>query len=325
MTSAVPTPGLGIPSPKEVTGKDYSDHGDKDDLGAPSPEQNLAWDGLGGTRNAQNYLGSRAAFPDVDQALQVDGLAAGGDALFHALQGDQAALLFSVGELGYTGGPGDGRVFAEPVAAGGGAGAAFVWATVPQVDSLGVTDLDGLEVWGGDNVDDSDRYSLYRDPFVLFPAASRKVAIWSFFAGASSPHTFTSDLAAAMDMQYGGPGFGPLFGQLVELMDVDAIMVLGDEVIFSIAPLHLSQIDPLLPDFDGGEIFTYVPGSPTAFLRHGGHDWDTLFDVRGTFGVLSENIDAIEAAAVPEPATVVLGALAALGLGLVARRRRAAV
>jgi len=45
------------------------------------------------------------------------------------------------------------------------------------------------------------------------------------------------------------------------------------------------------------------------FLQHGGHVWDTDFDVQGTLGALSENIDALEAVGVPEPTTMALAVL----------------
>jgi hypothetical protein len=99
-------------------------------------------------------------------------------------------------------------------------------------------------------------------------------------------------------------------------MDVDAIMVLGVQLIFSIQPITVPGT-PIA--FDGGEIFEYDgPGMPTRFLNHGGHDWDTAFDVMGTFHLQNENIDALEAVSqfVPEPTSAML-----LLMGLVAARR----
>ncbi|MEX0937982.1 MAG: PEP-CTERM sorting domain-containing protein [Pirellulales bacterium] len=318
MTSAFPIPGNGIPTAQQVPGKDYSDYRDKDGItGAGDPEQVIAWDGMGGIRDSVDYSGSRLPFPGVDIDLEVDALAAGIDALYNEVIADNAALLFSVGDLGIGGLVGDGNIYVEPTAAAGGAGAFSIWATPTDIDQHGVTDVDGLEVWGADNVDDSTLYSLYGDPFaVLTPALVAKVAIWEFSGGASTPHTLTSELAAAMDLQFTGFGLGgPAWGQLVELMDLDAMMVLGREVLFSIAPIDLSQFDPLLPNLDGGEIFVYTdPNSPTSFLRHGGHEWDTAFDVMGTFNVLSENINALEAVSVPEPSSLVLALLAIAGL-----------
>jgi hypothetical protein len=160
---------------------------------------------------------------------------------------------------------------------------------------------------------------------VQIPGAALKVAVWEYdTVGLTSlPHTYTTDLAAAMDLQLVGVGNGgPLWAQLVETMDVDAIMTLGPKVLFSIRP----QVIPGTPfAFDGGEIFVYDgPNTPTKFLDHGGHLWDTAFDVMGTFNLQNENVDALEAVAtfVPEPGTCALAALGLLGLVALAERRR---
>ena len=60
---------------------------------------------------------------------------------------------------------------------------------------------------------------------------------------------------------------------------------------------------------------------PASFLNHGGHLWDTAFPVANTFGLNSENVNAIESAStIPEPITAIL---LGIGLaGLAARRRR---
>jgi hypothetical protein len=127
-----------------------------------------------------------------------------------------------------------------------------------------------------------------------------------------------------MDLQYFGIGVGgPLWSQLVELMDLDAMMTFGPQVTFSIEPLNLSTIDPLLPDFDGGEIFLYDgPGTPTSFLVMGGYTWNTALDVVNTFGVPLENINALEAVSVPEPGSLALAIVGAIGLAIWRRRRR---
>ena len=304
MTSATPGPSIIVPSAKEVPGKDFSDVRDRDAAGVFDPEQVVAWDGLGGVRDSFDYSGTRVAFPEVNQDQAVDGLAAGGDALFQAVRDNQAALLFSA--------EGDPDIYFERatgfVAAPSGFG---LWASALDIDAMNPPDdTDALEVWGGDNNDDSDRYSLAGDPQIITPGGAAKVAIWGFTppGGPSTPHTFTSDLAAAMDLQFVGVGVGgPLWSQLVELMDVDAIMTFGPQVTFSIRPLDLTPAAPFV--FDGGEIFQYDgAGVPTKFLDHGGHLWDTAFDVRGTFLLNNENIDAIEAVAqfVPEPSSLLL-------------------
>lgn len=323
MTSAQPGAGRFIPTPMEVPGKDFSDVRDRDANGVFDPEQVVAWDGnpgINGVRDSFDYSGSRLAYPGADIDLPVDGIASGGDALFEALRADTAALLFSVEN--------DPTILFERATSGISLpGPAFgVWATATDIDAMNPPlDTDGLEIWGGDHNDDSDRYSLAADPFVQFPTAARKVAIWEYDSAGntSTPHTFTSDLASSIDLQFGGNGSGVYFGLLVEAMDVDAIMTFGPRVTFSIRPITV----PGTPiDFDGGEIFEYDgPGIPTRFLNHGGHLWDTAFDVRGTFGVNHENIDALEAAQrfVPEPSSIALGMLGLLaGSRFVTRRWR---
>jgi hypothetical protein len=253
MTSALPGPSIIVPTAKEVPGKDFSDVRDRDAAGVPDREQVVAWDGLGGVRDSFDYSGSRLPFPPVDIDLEVDGIAAGGDALFQAVRDDQAALVFSA--------EGDPTILFERATGFPAAPAGFgVWATAMDIDAMNPPlDTDGLELWGGDNNDDSDRYSLANDPFV---AGASKVAIWSYTSGVntSAPHTLTTDLAAAMDLQFAGVGVGgPIWAHLVELMDVDAIMTFGPQVTFSIRPLDLAPFSqpggPLLPTFDGGEIF----------------------------------------------------------------------
>jgi hypothetical protein len=312
------TPDVGntVPPPKLVPGKDFSDIRDRDAAGVFDLEQVVAWDGSGGVRDSFDYSGSRAFYPPD---TGVDGIAAGGDALFQALRDDQSALLFSA--------EGDSRVlYVRPTSNPNATPGFGVWATATDLDATNPPiDVDGLEVWGGDNNDDTDRYSLAGDPFAQFPAAPQKVAIWNYNVGSgtSVAHTLTTDLAAAMDLQYGGIGVGgALWSQLVEQMDVDAIMTYGKQVTFSIRPLDLSLIDPRLPNLDGGEIFLYDDAtSPTKFLIQGGYTWDTALDVKGTFGTTTENIDALEAVSVPEPGGLTLLVAGTLGLFWYSRRR----
>jgi hypothetical protein len=308
-----------------VPGKDFSDVRDRDAAALADPEQDVAWDGSGGVRDSFDYSGSRVAYPDVLPDREVDGIGAGGDALFHEVRNNRAALLFSVET--------DPNImFERATGVPGWPSGSGVWATAPVLDFTNPPlDTDGLEVWGGDNADDSDRYSLAGDPFTDFvaPGGALKVAIWSYNSGTgtSTHHTLTTDLAAAMDLQFAGIGVGgPYWSQLVELMDVDAIMTFGPQVTFSIRPISFEIPGPAGPvtvSFDGGEIFEYDdPTQPTRFLDHGGHLWDTPFDVMGTFNLLSENVDALEAvSAVPEPTCVAMLLIGMTGFASLARRR----
>ena len=73
--------------------------------------------------------------------------------------------------------------------------------------------------------------------------------------------------------------------------------------------------------FDGGEIWIWTVGLPAVFLTHGGELWDTLHMVGLDFGVGTEEINALEAVAIPEPGTMALLAIGAVAL--IRRRRKA--
>ncbi len=121
---------------------------------------------------------------------------------------------------------------------------------------------------------------------------------------------------------------------------------IGDELLFSIKPIvDAGIIDPtggttvVIGLIDGGEIMHLAKtgvgvGAATiaiSYLKHGGHTWDTAFPVALTFGYDSENVDGLESVGtltgdfeiptIPEPAGLVLGALAAPLLALRRRRR----
>ncbi len=212
-----------------------------------------------------------------------------------------------------------------------------VWAFSNDIRSHGVIDLISLEFGGPEGSSDTDFYSVYSDKDFLDDFAAKVAAIRSK-AGATALSSV--ELASAVGLV---PGAGTVNGvalddvainRLASLIDLDALMYYrnqsddsaidlgpndsmafgafaGDEILFSIAPLsHGGQVV-----FDGGEIWTYTIGSsqPAQFLNHGGHVWDTTFDVRGTFGVFSENVDALEALPAPAPVPEA-GALAASGL-----------
>ena len=201
---------------------------------------------------------------------------------FKRVRDNQAALLFSVEtdpnimferETGFP---------ASPPGFG-------VWATAPDIDAMNPPlDTDGLEVWGGDNNDDSDRYSLAGDPPFRRLGKDRGLGVYSACRTQHSAHA---------DHRLGGRD-----GHAVrrtwrrrtlleparrtdgrrrhhDVRPASALSASGRSICAFSQPGG-----PLLPTFDGGEIFEYDdPAPPTKFLNHGGHLWDTLFDVRGTF------------------------------------------
>jgi hypothetical protein len=110
-------------------------------------------------------------------------------------------------------------------------------------------------------------------------------------------------------------------------MDVDAILGIRNAGSPSASgrSIWLRSVNPVV---DSALLTAAKSGNrpaavPTRFLKHGGHDWDTVFDVRGTFHLNHENIDAIEAVAgVPEPSFLLLLVLGLLAAPRFVRRGR---
>jgi hypothetical protein len=272
-----------VPSPPSVPGKEYSDKIDIDRNSLPDREQTLLWDGNGNVTDGFDY----------GDEFQVNAMANIRDALFYEVIENRVPLLFS------TSGDKPAPILYEKTNGKGG-----IWATVPQINKNGVRELDGLEVWGPDEIPDANRYSLENDP--IFDATGRRIAVHndvSLGVGFRNPAFYVDELAAAIGLD----------SSLWNRFDLDGLMTYDDDILFSIAPVG---------DFDGGEIWTWKKGGGAAqFLNHGGHLWDTAFDVRGTFGTASENVDALEAVATPEPSQM-LGFLTLGGLATVSFRKR---
>ncbi|MBX3434152.1 MAG: PEP-CTERM sorting domain-containing protein [Pirellulales bacterium] len=339
---------------------------DHDAFGVPDPLQVVSWDGIPRAGMGGGNSGSNDAFdfgvPGFNYPQgQVDAIANRGDFLFREVIENKASLLFSSTlDTSVVGGV---HVWWEDPT-----GAFGIWADAetlgiahppgpgPGVNHHPVFDLDGLEVWGpeppthlpggnvvvegyigGLHVADSDRFSLDNDSL-------SGVSVWAYDIAAKTiaPWVLHADVVAAVEYAFLGAG-GAFPREIRDLIDLDALMARdlgqvaahglfapGDEILFSIDPIDAVGID-------GGEIihayFDAAGGIVGAFLSHGGHLWDTAFDIRGTFGVEFEDIDAIEAVGtltgdpidvpdpyIPEPATIWL---AGLGLaGIAARRRR---
>ncbi len=241
-----------VPSPKRVYGKEYSNSVDKKTTGQADPGQTLEWNGSGGTNDGFDYT----------IRGQVDAMANSGDGFFSAVIRNKATLVFSTSF--------DDRIFYETPTGGHN-----IWATPDKIDQpgpgmdLGVTDVDGLELWGPT---DANRFSVYGDP---------EFAVYDY-NGIDNVGLYTQDEIA------GAIGVGRKFAHLV---NVDAMMTSGDDLImFSIDPIEELGLD-------GGEIWVWDrdPGVPAGFLIHGGHIWNTDFEVKKTFGTASENVNALEA------------------------------
>jgi hypothetical protein len=289
-------------------------------LGNPNPEQMIYTeppDAVGAPFPSNTF--------DFGGPTEVDAAANGLDAFFHDLIANNAVLLVSFeGDPGFTAAPPPFMaVYAEDIG-----GTHFPKWSQPDlvndpVPANEMDDLDALEVWGPYGTDDADYYSQLGDA----GAAS------SVFTMAAGPYVPVGDIVAAVvALGYTGP---------TELVDLDALMVWDgnfnqvwddpDTIIFSIrasAP------------WDGGEIVV-LPflGKPASafFLFHGGHLWDTAFDVATAFSLdpPTEEVDAIEAyPQQPRPQTpaltewgmiILVALLIASTIFVMLRRRKAAV
>ena len=349
-----PAPGPHIPWPKNVPGKEYSDRFDKDTQEPPvlDPEQNIYWDGNGGRQDTFDYSGSRAG--DTVTAREVDALANHGDALFWDVIANQAALLFSTGSTTLLL-PGDSRaavynaspdynqlgIHEKSVLFESIGGGIDFWAKPPEIDQAGVNDLDGLEVWSSvsptssqypspadPTPDDADMYSLLGDPLIN----GIRTSVWYYnpITQISNSYITAAQIAAAINR--------PDIANLANIIDLDGLMVWdggnigqwdnSDAILFSVMPIDANLDGIITPninggDIDGGEIWSWQFGQPLAqFLNHGGHLWDTAFNVRQATGAVNENIDALEAVATPEPSTFLsLLTLGTLGAASTLKRK----
>ncbi|MCA2505685.1 MAG: PEP-CTERM sorting domain-containing protein [Microcystis sp. M54BS1] len=338
--------GKEVPFPPQVPGKEYSEDPDRNGnpLHTPNPGQVIAWDGTGGTTNTSNFLtlwnptsGFAAPAP-----FQVDALANRKDLLFYEVIEDLVPLVFSTG---LPGGPRtnyDNYIFYErpnhkvllpfPYKEIG------VWATPAQINQVEPNNVEGLELWAPVQdptvpledrvndvllqgpeipVDDANRYSLLGDPLGC-----------SVFKSNGDCLFLKADIATAITPLF--PGLDITDAKI----DLDGLMTWENDILFSLKPIDgnndgiITDNDPS-QDLDGGEIFVWLSTEPSAkFLIHGGHVWDTAFNVKNTVKHWTglepgtENIDALEAVAVPEPSTFLsLLTLGTLGAASTLKRK----
>ncbi|GBE76031.1 hypothetical protein myaer87_32580 [Microcystis aeruginosa NIES-87] len=339
--------GKEVPFPPQVPGKEYSEDPDRNGnpLHTPNPGQVIAWDGTGGTTNTSNFLtlwNPQSGIP-APASFQVDALANREDLLFYRVIYDRVPLVFSTGLPGGPRTDYDNYIFYErpnhkvllpfPYKEIG------VWATPAQINQVEPNNVEGLELWAPVQdptvpledrvnsvllngpelpVDDANRYSLLGDPLGC-----------SVFKSNGDCLFLKADIAAAITPLF--PGLDITDAKI----DLDGLMTWENDILFSLKPIDgdndgsITDNNPLL-DLDGGEIFVWRFGQAPQFLNHGGHVWDTVFNVKDTVEFWTglrpgtENIDALEAVAVhtPEPSTFLsLLTLGSLGAASTLKRK----
>lgn len=236
-SGATPAVGPGVIPPSLVLGKEYSHDYDSTTVGGgvlppppPSPEQVIAWDGIGGTTDGLNYSGSRPS-PPFPREQQVDALANRGDALYRQVRLDRAHLIFShddtvavqpaggapvflppgaivpaVGPVLLTNGDiigGSGEISIEEAGAFAGFEVQYLWAPAPIINGMPEPlDIDGLEVWGPEPgvTADSDMYSLENDPV---GGAGISVFRYDLVGGLSTPYISQAMIVGAVESLLG--------------------------------------------------------------------------------------------------------------------------
>jgi hypothetical protein len=280
-----PEPGSPLPDPRNVPGKEFSTQFDLNTNATGTPGQSLFWDGLGGTANAIQYSATR----------QLDALANEFDALFDAVRQNATNLLLS-----FQGDFGERSIYAiDPT------GKISLWANNDTIKNPppSAFDLDALEIWGPDQVANGNMFSLEAD---VLPD------------GLSSASVIKRMDNGSVQVKYDRLAIATAIGRpdLEDVIDLDALMVNGDSLLFSIRPIG---------GFDGGEIWDWSGTGAASFLSFGGLTWDTDLNLQSYFAsqgfdVRNENIDALEAASVPGPLPV-LGVSAAFGWSRRLRKR----
>ena len=150
-----------------------------------------------------------------------------------------------------------------------------------------LTDVDALEIWGESGPNYPSFFSLEGDP--SYGSPPWRVSVFYYDGSTTSTYVERDEVIAQIVML----GFN---GAYIDCVDVDALMVRDvgtvgvwddpDVIIFSIRACG---------NWDGGEIVVMPASSPSYFLVHGGHTWNTSFAVSSAFGVSTEEVDAIEA------------------------------
>ncbi|MCA9266153.1 MAG: PEP-CTERM sorting domain-containing protein [Planctomycetales bacterium] len=304
-----------VPPVERVPGKELTDSFDQNYQPVPhavQPMQLGLFDGLGGARNGVDIIGF---VPKDIVGLHIDAQAQVNDRLFREVVDNRVPLIVSTESDQMLG-----RDVA--LAAERATGAVQSFATRSQVVDHGhaggvLRDINSVDLWGIEEQTGTNFLSVEGD--------AAGVSVYSMNVlgpGGVQPYLTRADIAGAIGMP-----------NLDVRIDVDALMVgdvgtgfnpfdgefgPGDAIMFSLAPITVGS-DLVV---DGGEVWIWEFGQPAHFLNHGGHLWNTAFSVRDAFGTQFENVDALEAVSVPEPATGLVFGMTILGLLGASRRRR---
>ena len=300
-----PEPGWKFPDPPQVPGKEYSNHNDRNAAPAHTPDngQVIYWDGAGGTTNGTDFVD----FLIQENDPQVDALANRNDVLFDAVTSNGATLLFSTDD--------DPNIWFEHVS-----GFTHIWAhgtgDPNNIDQAGFPeDVDALEVWGPANPAAALEDRVNAAEPVVDPIAGDANRLSLDQSTLTDPGFTTAVFDSNGNEIFSTADIADAIGRpdLADIIDLDAMMMSDLDIIFSIDPIDI---------FDGGEIWVWngITAGGATFLSHGGHVWNTAFHVADSFGTASENINALEAVAIPEPTTLALLSLGFAGLGFAQRK-----
>jgi hypothetical protein len=165
---------------------------------------------------------------------------------------------------------------------------------INAVTPANLEDLDAIELWGPLPGFDANRFSLVGDEF--------DHSVWWYDPPAVAPPNGAVGLYITQTAVHGWvTALG--FGGAVTDVDLDGLMIYDAALDNAFDPAHdeiIFSIRGGVGGWDGGEIVYRPAGGPPQFLLHGGHRWNTAFDVRTAFNqAVTEEIDAIEAEEVP--------------------------
>lgn len=255
-----PSPGVALPHPSLVPGKEFSHHFDYDDAEAPvaDAEQVVAWDGFGGTMATDDHTLHRALSGDsLDR--QLDAIANHRDVLFTELYSGVgipshgttnlifsvtgSALIPSLGPIAIL--PGG---FSGPNVIGGKGEFSYerppalgfekqgIWATGTDIDltvpslpaSADTVDVDGLQLWGEEPPGSGTRADRYSHDMDFATGTS----VWQETGGGVGPDTpyiAHGTIVAAVTSLLGAIGGPTPFHDIdANQIDLDALMVFDD-------------------------------------------------------------------------------------------------